>query len=156
MRYLLLSEPGFHFTLTNPVADSCAGGNSADPLGNASVRHRRWASCLANATLAISGAFYRVHKTKLSAVSKQTLLVSTVTRICNYHTWIHHCHKCEKYCWVKGFFGSCWGNKTKRGKGFVLLICISIPKKIALTKLHCVSFLEVCLTCREKENKLFC
>lgn len=123
-----LSKMSFHFILTNRVTGSCAQRSSAELIRNLLVRDYRWASCLANAGLVVSWDFYHVHKSKSSAVSKQALCVSSVTRIYNYYIWIHHCHKCEKY-WVKGL--EVWGEKkTKRGNRFVLLIWISILIKI--------------------------
>lgn len=126
----LLSELGFHYTLTDPVTDSCARGISADPLGNVLVRHHRRASCLANAVLALSSAFNHVHKTKISVVSKQTLLVSVVTGICKYHTWIYQRPKCEKYWWEKDFFEVAEETKQREGCCFIYLLFYQSSKRL--------------------------
>lgn len=118
------------------------------------LRHHRWPSCLPNAVLAISNAFYHVHKTKLPIVSKQTLLVSVVTGISNYHAWIHQHHKCEKY-WQEKVFLKLLRKYNKDSDGGFLSIYVSVLKKMAFSELHCGSLLEVYLTCQEKQNNNF-
>lgn len=130
LKCALLSELGFHYTLTGPFTDSCARGISADPLGNLLVRHPKRLSHLANAVLALSCAFYHVHKTKLPVVSKQTLLVSVVTGICSYHTLIHQHHKCKKYWWEKDFLEVAEETKQREGCFFINFLFYQSLKRL--------------------------
>lgn len=137
----LLSELDFHYTLTEPVSDSCARGISADPLGNVLVRHHRWASCLANAVLAIS----------IMCIKPNYLLF--LNRHCLYQLWLEFVTKTHEFISIangknideRRIFLEV-AEEIKKEKGIVLLICITPLKMIAFSKLHCGSFLEVYLT----------